>query len=75
MFSLYIEKIRLFLSSIFKVSLFPEEIYFLNKMPAEINLNSIFIIAVCSIFVTVAVSIYPAKKASKQDPIKSLKYE
>jgi len=25
--------------------------------------------------VTVAVSIYPAKKASKQDPIKSLKYE
>jgi len=75
MFSLYIEKIRLFLSSIFNVSLFPEEIYFLNKMPAEININSIFIIAVCSIFVTVAVSIYPAKKASKQDPIKSLKYE
>ena len=74
-FSVYIEKIRFFLSSIFNISLFPEEIYFLSKMPSEININSIFIIALCSIIVTIIVSIYPAKQASKQDPIKSLKYE
>jgi len=74
-FSIYIEKIRYFLSSIFNISLFPEEIYFLSKMPSEINVNSIFIIAFCSIIVTIIVSIYPAKQASKQDPIKSLKYE
>ena len=75
MFSIYIEKIRLFLSSIFNIQLFPEEIYFLSKMPSEINVDSIIIISLCSIFVTVIVSIYPAIKASKQDPIKSLKYE
>ena len=74
-FSLYIENIRQFLSSIFNISLFPEEIYFLSKMPSEININSIFIIALCSILVTILVSIYPAMQASKQDPIKSLKYE
>ncbi len=74
-FSIYIEKIRLFLSSIFNIQLFPEEIYFLSKMPSEINVDSIIIISLCSIFVTVIVSIYPAIKASKQDPIKSLKYE
>ena len=74
-FSIYIEKIRIFLSSIFNISLFPEEIYFLSKMPSEINANSIFIIAFCSVFITIIVSIYPAKQASKQDPIKSLKYE
>tara|TARA_B100001123_G_scaffold342196_1_gene388168 strand:- start:428 stop:1660 length:1233 start_codon:yes stop_codon:yes gene_type:complete len=74
-FSVYIEKIRFFLSSIFNISLFPEEIYFLSKMPSEININSIFIIALSSILVTIIVSIYPAKQASKQDPIKSLKYE
>jgi lipoprotein-releasing system permease protein len=74
-FSIYIEKIRFFLSSIFNISLFPEEIYFLSKMPSEINLNSIVIIALCSIVVTIIVSIYPAKQASKQDPIKALKYE
>ena len=75
MFSVYIEKIRFFISSIFNVSLFPEEIYFLSKMPSEINIFSIFIIAICSIFVTILVSIFPAKQAAKQDPIKSLKYE
>ena len=74
-FSIYIEKIRFFLSSIFNISLFPEEIYFLSKMPSEINVNSIFIIAFCSILITIIVSIYPARQAAKQDPIKSLKYE
>ena len=74
-FSIYIENIRIFLSSIFNISLFPEEIYFLSKMPSEINVNSIFIIAICSILVTIIVSIYPARQAAKQDQIKSLKYE
>ena len=75
LFSIYIENIRFFISSIFKISLVPEEIYFLSKMPSEININSIFIISLSSIIVTILVSIYPAMQASKQDPIKSLKYE
>ena len=74
-FSIYIEKVRIFLSTVFNISLFPEEIYFLSKMPSEININSIVVIALGSIIVTIIVSIYPAMKASKQDPIKSLKYE
>ena len=75
MFSLYIENLRSFLSNVFNISLFPEEIYFLSKMPSEINLNSIFIISFCSIIITLLVSIFPAIKASKLDPVKALKYE
>jgi len=75
MFSLYIEDLRVFLSNAFNISLFPEEIYFLNKMPAEINPNTIFIISICSIIITILVSIFPAIKASKLDPVKALKYE
>ena len=74
-FSIYIENLRQFLSSFFNISLFPEEIYFLSKMPSEININSIIIIAICSILITIIVSIFPAFKAAKMDPIKSLKYE
>ena len=74
-FSIYIENVRTFLSAIFNISLFPEEIYFLSKMPSEINFLSIFIISICSIIITIIVSIFPAIKASKLDPVKSLKYE
>ncbi len=74
-FSLYIENVRQFLSSTFNISLFPEEIYFLSKMPSEINSTSILLISICSIIITIVVSIFPAFKAAKLDPVKSLKYE
>ena len=74
-FSLYIENLRQFLSSAFNISLFPEEIYFLSKMPSEINPASILIISICSVLITITVSIFPAFKAAKLDPIQSIKYE
>ena len=74
-FSLYIENLREFLSNTFNISLFPEEIYFLSTMPSEINPSSIAIISLCSIIITIIVSIFPAIKASKLDPVKGLKYE
>jgi len=75
LFSLYIEDFRQLLSDIFNISLFPEEIYFLSTMPSEINPASIMIISLCSILITIIVSIFPAIKASKLDPVQGLKYE
>ena len=74
-FSFYVENIREFLSSAFDLTLFPEEIYFLSTMPSEINFASILLISICSILITILVSIFPAVKAAKLDPVKSLKYE
>ena len=75
LFSVYIESIRQFISNIFGISLFPEDIYILKSMPSEININSIIIISLCSIIATILVSIYPASKASSLDTVKTLKYE
>ena len=66
-FSLYIENFRQFISTFFNISLFPEEIYFLSTMPSEINPHSILLISICSILITVVVSIFPAFKAANLD--------
>ena len=75
LFSIYIENIRIFLSSIFNIEIFPEEIYFLSKMPSEISPLPILIISIISILITSLVSLYPASKASRLDTVKSLKYD
>ena len=74
-FSYYVENIREFISSTFDLTLFPEEIYFLSTMPSEINMISIILISICSIIITILVSIFPALNAAKLDPVISLKYE
>ncbi len=75
LFSYYIEEIRILITSIFNIKLFPEEIYFLSKMPSEINLGYILIISLFSLLITFIATIFPAISASKLDPIKALKYE
>ena len=75
LFSIYIESIREFMSKVFSINLFPEEIYFLSKMPSEINPGSILLIALCSIIITIIVSIYPAIKASRMNTSRALKYD
>jgi len=75
LFSYYIEDIRVLLTSIFNIRLFPEEIYFLSQMPSEINLGYIFIISLFSLLITFLATIFPSLSAAKLDPVQALKYE
>ena len=75
LFSYYIEEIRILITSLFNISLFPEEIYFLSQMPSEINLGYIFIISIFSLLITFLATIFPSLAAARLDPIKALKYE
>ena len=75
LFSYYIEAIRVLITSVFNIRLFPEEIYFLSQMPSEINLGYIFIISFFSLLVTFLATIFPSLSAARLDPIKALKYE
>ena len=75
LFSYYIEEIRKLITSIFNISLFPEEIYFLSKMPSEINLTYILIVSFFSLLITFFATIFPSISAAKLDPVQALKYE
>jgi lipoprotein-releasing system permease protein len=73
--SMNIEKIRQLVTSIFGQELFSAEIYFLSKLPSNININEVLIVICISIFLTLLASIFPAWKASKISPAEALRYE
>ncbi|MEL0117196.1 MAG: lipoprotein-releasing system transmembrane subunit LolC, partial [Pelagibacteraceae bacterium] len=75
LFSLYIEPIRNVLSLLLNVEIFPSDIYFLDKMPSEINTFSIITVFFLSIFMTAIASLIPALKISKMNIIRAIKYE
>ena len=75
LFSLNIEKIRILLSTVFNLEIFPSDIYFLEKLPSEINFNSILIIFVLSIIISALASYLPAKRISKMNTFRALRYE
>tara|TARA_Y100000768_G_scaffold174087_1_gene130344 strand:+ start:152 stop:1384 length:1233 start_codon:yes stop_codon:yes gene_type:complete len=75
LFSLNIEKVRIILSSVFNLEIFPQDIYFLEKLPSEINIYSISIIFIVSLAVSAIASYIPARNISKMKTFRALKYE
>jgi len=75
LFSENIESIRVFLSYVLNVEIFPSDVYFLDEMPSEISPFSIMIIFVFSMTTTSLASLVPAIAISKMNTIKALKYE
>ena len=75
LFSENIESIRVFLSYVLNVEIFPSDVYFLDEMPSEINSFSVMIIFIFSLVTTSLASLIPAIAISKMNTIKALKYE
>ena len=74
-FSINIEKLRIILSSVFNFEIFPSDIYFLEKLPSEINLYSIIVIFFISLLISAIASYLPAMKISKMNTFRALRYE
>ena len=75
LFSHNIEKLRILLSSVFNIEIFPSDIYFLEKLPSEISFYSISIIFILSLVVSAIASYLPAMSISKMKTFRALKYE
>jgi lipoprotein-releasing system permease protein len=75
LFSYNIENIRKFLEYFLNVNLFSQEIYFLSKLPVDINLKEVAVIVFLSLFFAIISAVYPAIRASKIIPTEGLKYD
>jgi lipoprotein-releasing system permease protein len=71
----YIEVIRGFLTTLLGSDLFSAEIYFLSKLPSNININEVSTVIFISLSLTLLASVFPAWKASRISPAEALRYE
>jgi lipoprotein-releasing system permease protein len=75
LFSCNIEHIRRFMESLLSANLFSEEIYYLSKLPAEVNADEVLLTTAIALLLSFLSTIYPAWRASKIDPAEALRYE
>ena len=74
LFTINIKKIQSLLESITGTELFAAEIYFLSKLPAEIDFYEVGLVILFALVLSVLATIYPAWRASRIDPIKVLRH-
>ncbi|MFL3051954.1 MAG: ABC transporter permease [Candidatus Neomarinimicrobiota bacterium] len=59
----------------FKIIEVPEDIYFMNFIPIDINYFQVLVISIITLIVSSLVSIWPAMRSTKILPSQALKYE
>jgi len=70
-----IELVRQFFQTLTGTKLFPEDIYFLSELPSKIDYVEVFWVVAMSLAISFLATIYPARKAARQQPIDVLRYE
>jgi lipoprotein-releasing system permease protein len=63
------------IEKIFHVQFLSSSVYFVNYLPSEIEWKDVAKISVASLVLSLVATIYPAWRASKMDPVESLRYE
>jgi lipoprotein-releasing system permease protein len=72
---LNIESIRRFLSWLTNTNLFPPELYFLSKLPAQMNTGETSAVVVMALALSLLATLYPSWRAARLDPVEALRYE
>jgi lipoprotein-releasing system permease protein len=72
---LNIESIREFLSWLTSTELFSPELYFLSKLPAEIDFRETSAVVIMALTLSFLATLYPSWRAARLDPVDALRYE
>jgi len=70
-----IDEIRHFVAWLTNTQLFNPEIYYLTRLPADINVHTTGAIIIMALVLSVLATLYPSWRASRLDPVDALRYE
>ncbi|KAB0269627.1 lipoprotein-releasing ABC transporter permease subunit [Microvirga brassicacearum] len=72
--ALNVESIRSFISHLTNTNLFPAELYFLSRLPADVNPTEVLSILLMAMVLSLLATLYPSWRAAKLDPVEALRY-
>jgi lipoprotein-releasing system permease protein len=72
---LNIESLRQFVSWVTAREVFPQELYFLSRLPAQMDPGETTAIMVMALGLSFAATLYPSWRAARLDPVEALRYE
>jgi lipoprotein-releasing system permease protein len=70
-----IESIRRFISWMTNTELFSPELYFLSKLPAEMDTGETLAVVLMALTLSLLATLYPSWRAARLDPVEALRYE
>ena len=75
LFCVNIEKIRQAVSWMTSTELFPSQVYFLSRMPAEVDAGEVTTVVIMALSLSILATLYPSWRAARLDPVEALRYE
>jgi lipoprotein-releasing system permease protein len=72
---LNIESIRQFISWMTNTELFDPTLYFLSKLPADIDVGETSAVVIMALTLSFLATLYPSWRAARLDPVDALRYE